>query len=122
MSPFVINFILENILAVGSWSPENVKAELFDFETGTWTITADYPFASGSYVAYYDMVYIPQASAYYVIGGHDGSNLNTIAKFKNGAWNEAGQFNTAREVSFFFCFKITDSILSRIELNGQMAL
>ena len=70
------------------------------------------------------MVYIPQTSVYYVIGGWADGNLNTIAKFKNGAWSEAGQLNTARDVSFcpFLCFKITDSILSGIKLNGQMAL
>ena len=108
-------------------TPDNVKAELYEFGTGVWTTVPDYPF--GSAVAFYDMVYISQTSAYYVIGGQDGFILSTITlskigMFKNGAWSEAGQLNTARRVSFysFFCFIITDLILRLIELNGQMAL
>ena len=68
------------------------------------------------------MVYIPATSAYYVIGGqYDYNKLPTIGMFKNAAWSEAGQLNEARAVSFCsFCFTITDSILSIIELNGQM--
>ena len=52
------------------------------------------------------MIYIPETSANYVIGGVDGwvNELATIAMFRNGAWTEAGQFNRAREVSFCsFC-------------------
>ena len=36
---------------VGSYSPNNVKAELYDFGTGVWEVTEDYPFASG-YLAF----------------------------------------------------------------------
>ena len=121
MSPFkIFFFILDGFLAVGSSRPDNVKAELYDFGTGGWTTVQDYPY--GTYVAYYDMVYVPATSAYYVIGGYDGGSLSQIAKFKNGAWTEVGQLNTAREVSFslFFCFKVTGSILRHIEPNGQM--
>ena len=93
-------FILDDFLAVGSYTPDNVKAEMFDYGTGSWTTVPDYPFASGSGFGYYDMIYVPATSAYYVIGGFDGNNLATIAMFKNGAWSEAGQLNTARHVSF----------------------
>ena len=98
-------------MAVGSYSPYNVKAEVYDFGMDDWTSVQDYPYGVG-FVAYYDMVYVPATSAYYVIGGYDGGSLSQIAKFKNGAWTEVGQLNTAREVSFslFFCFKVTYSI------------
>ena len=72
-----------------------------------WTTVQDYPFTTHSGFGYYGMVYIPATSAYYVIGGYDGwEDLATIAKFKYGAWTEAGQLNTARSVSFslFFVF------------------
>ena len=91
---------------VGSVLPDNVKAEVYDFGMDAWTTVQDYPYAV-DWIAYYDMVYVPATSAYYVIGGYDGgSAISTIAMFKNGAWSEAGQLNTAREVSFslFFVF------------------
>ena len=93
-------------MAVGSRSPNNVKAEVYEFGTGDWTIVQDYPYGA-EYVAYYDMVYIPATSAYYVIGGYNGEFLSTIGMFKNGAWTEVGQLNTARSVSFslFFVFQ-----------------
>ena len=93
-------------MAVGSYSPYNVKAELYDFVTDDWTTVQDYPYGAGS-ITNYGMVYIPATSAYYVIGGNDGGDLSTIGMFKNGAWSEAGQLNTARSVSFcsFFVSK-----------------
>ena len=93
-------------MAVGSYSPYNVKAEVYDFGMDAWTTVQDYPYGDG-YVNSYDMVYIPATSAYYVIGGYDGTRLKTIGMFKNGAWSEAGQLNTARQVSFcsFFVSK-----------------
>ena len=110
-------------MAVGSNSPHHVKAELYDLVTGVWTTVPDYP-SNIATIAYYDMVYVPATSAYYVIGGSEtGWDLFEIAMFQKGAWSEAGQLNTARRVSFcFFSFKITDSILSHIELNGQTGL
>ena len=93
-------FILDGFLAVGSYSPNNVKAEVYEFGMDAWTIVEDYPYAAG-FIVDYDMVYIPATSAYYVIGGNDGGDLSTIGMFKNGAWSEAGQLNTARQVSFF---------------------
>ena len=96
------NLFLDNILAVGSRSPDNVKAELYNFVTGSWAVTEDYPFADGSRISDYDMVYVGAKSAYYVIGGQndDWDRLSTIAMFRNGAWSQAGQLNTARNVSF----------------------
>ena len=92
-------------MAVGSCNPNNVKAELYDFGTGDWTTVRDYP-SDAEYVAYYDMVYVPATSAYYVIGGYSGGFLSTIGMFKNGAWYDAGRLNTGRSVSFslFFVF------------------
>ena len=90
--------------------PNNVKAEIFDFGTGSWTTVEDYPFAS--VVAYYDMVYVPETTAYYVIGGiGDWAELATIAMFKNGAWSEAGQLNTARYVSFCSFFSVSKLLI-----------
>ena len=90
-------------MAVGSYLPHNVKAEIYDFSMDAWTTVQDYPFAA-EYVVENDMVYAPATSAYYVIGGNIGNwstTLLTIAMFKNGAWSEAGQLNTARDVSFY---------------------
>ena len=102
-------FVLDGFLAVGSYSPYNIKAEVYDFGTGDWTTVQDYPYGvSRRYVAFYDMVYIPATSAYYVIGGYDGSDeLSTIGMFNNGAWSKAGQLNEARRVSLcsFFVFQ-----------------
>ena len=104
-------FILDNFLAVGSYDYDNVnyvnnKAELYDFGTGDWTTVQDYPYAAGLIVDY-EMVYVPATSAYYVIGGYDGGDLSTIGMFKNGAWTEVGQLNTARQVSFFCSFFVS---------------
>ena len=94
-------------MAVGFWSPGNVKAEVYDFGMNAWTIVQDYPYGPYGFVYSYDMVYIPATSAYYVIGRYTGGFLSTIGMFKNGAWSEAGQLNTARSVSFslFFVFQ-----------------
>ena len=83
---------------VGSVLPDNVKAEVYDFGMDAWTTVQDYP--SDAEFCCFDMVYVPATSAYYVIGGYDGGDLPTIGMFKNGAWSEAGQLNTARRVSF----------------------
>ena len=66
----------------------------------------DYPYGA-EFFSEYEMVYVPATSAYYVIGGYSGGSLSTIGMFKNGAWSEAGQLNTARGVSFcsFFVFQ-----------------
>ena len=33
------------MLAVGSYYPDNVKSEIYDKQTGTWTDLPDYPYA-----------------------------------------------------------------------------
>ena len=90
-------------MAVGSRLPDNIKAEHYNFGTGSWAVMEDYPFGDGSFIADFDMVYVAAKSAYYVIGGFSSGSLSTIAMFKNGAWSQAGQLNTARYVSFSLC-------------------
>ena len=90
---------LDEFLAVGSYYPNNAKAELYNFGTGSWKTVSDYPFSSKS-VYSYDMLYIPDTSSYLVIGGSDGNGLSQIAKFFNGNWIDAGQLNLPRTVSF----------------------
>ena len=94
--------ILDQFLAVGSYVPNNIKTELFDYGTNGWSTEADYPFGNGEYVAYYDMLYIEELSAYFIIGGRssNSNDLATIAKFANGVWSWAGQLNAMRNVSF----------------------
>ena len=90
---------LDGFLAVGSYSPDNVKAELFNFETGSWTEVADYPFSNGV-ISHYDMLFIPDLSAYFVIGGwNDWGSSATIAMFKEDVWSDVGHLNEARDVS-----------------------
>ena len=88
--------------------------------TGDWTTVQDYPYG-GEFFGDYEMVYVPATSAYYVIGGYDGRGIVAkIGMFKNGVWSGAGQLIKARSVSFcsFLCFKIINSILRIIKLNG----
>ena len=94
-------------MAVGSFFPENVKAEVYDFGTGDWTTVQDYPYGGGFFVSN-AIVYVPATSAYYVVGGKsDGGDLSEIGMFKNGVWSLAGHLNTARSVSFCtFLFQV----------------
>ena len=79
---------------------------MFNFGTDEWTAVEDYPFNSGSYVAYYDMIYSAETSSYLVIGGYgSGGTLSQIARFKNEKWSDVGLLNTPRYVSS--CFKLT---------------
>ena len=89
-------------MAVGSYYPENVNAEKFDFETGSWTTADDYPYSDGVAISYIDMLFIPEMAAYIVIGGvdYDRNAMSTIGMFRNDVWSEAGQLNTARSVIF----------------------
>ena len=89
---------LDGLFAVGSYSPANVKAELFNFGTGAWTTVDDYPFTSSQGVTDFDMIYISETFSYFVIGGKSPS-LSQIAQFKDGAWFDAGHLNSARAVS-----------------------
>ena len=91
-------------MAVGSYSPYNIKAELYSFGTGAWKTVDDYPFGTGKGVYGYEMVFIPKTKSYFVIGGATGSNgknrVSDIAKLTNGKWTLAGKLNSARNVSF----------------------
>ena len=105
-------FLLDGFLAVGSWNPNSAKAEHYNFVTSEWTTVQDYPFCSRS-VAMYVMAYVPDTSAYYVIGGLDSNDLfhdlATIGMLKNDVWSDAGQLKVARHVSLcYLCsFKVT---------------
>ena len=89
-------------MAVGSSNPNNVNAEKFDFETGSWTTADDYPYSDEVAISRYDMLFIPEMAAYIVIGGENSDfyDLATIGMFRNGDWSQAGQLNTARTVNF----------------------
>ena len=101
-------------MAVGSFNPSNVKAEVFDFGTESWTSVNDYPFSFGTSVYDYDMIFMNQLSSYFVIGGHSSAK---IAQFKNGQWSHAGELNSSRSVCFRLFFSIKK--YSRdIALNG----
>ena len=93
-------------MAVGSYRPDSVKAEEFDFETSSWTTVNDYPYSDGGAISYYDMLFIPEMAAYIVIGGEKSNSysLSTIGMFRNGDWSPAGQLNTARSVNFKYIF------------------
>ena len=93
-------------MAVGSFNPGNVKAEEFDFETGSWTTADDYPYSDGVAFSRYDILFIPEMAAYIVIGGVDDDQyaISTIGMFLNDDWSQAGQLNTARSVDFKYFF------------------
>ena len=90
------------MLAVGSRNPDNTKTELYNYDTGRWSRSADYPFGIGPYVYNHDMLFIEELSAYFLIGGRTYRTLATIAKFADGVWSPAGELNSARDVSFSF--------------------
>ena len=86
--------------------PSNVKAEYYDFKLSKWIVVSDYPFASGTDISHYDMIYVPELPAYIVIGGivdieNANTRLATISKFHNGVWKQVGQLNAARSVSIY---------------------
>ena len=119
ISPFYkLSFEFQDeFLAVGSYSPNSFKAELYSFGSDVWTEVSDYPFGVRC-VSFYDMVYIPELPAYIVIGGYDGRNrISNIGKFQNGAWSDVGQLNKARSVSFRSFFYIL-KLLRQFGLNG----
>ena len=64
---------------------------------GQWSTSADYRV----YVFYYDMLFIEELSAFFLIGGHSDITMGTISKFADGLWSPAGQLNTARNVRLF---------------------
>ena len=72
---------------------------MYEFGTGTWKTISDYPY--GEYLNNYDMLYVPDMSSYFVIGGNGESGvLSNIVKLKDGAWSDAGKLKTARYVNF----------------------
>ena len=109
---YLITFTLDEFLAVGSAYPANNKAELYNFGSGTWKTVDDYPFCRGMGCSDYDMLYIPETSSYLVIGGDSSRPISQIARFKDGAWSDAGKLNSARVVSFcsFLLFQTSDPI------------
>ena len=98
-----------------------MKAELFDFGSDEWTNVEDYPNTRAQWICEYDMLYIPELAAYYVIGGADRSPSSAIVKFHDKVWSIVGQLNHPRKVSLASS-KITDLTSSDIELNGQTEL
>merc|ERR1712106_596952 len=87
----------DEFLAVGSYSPDNKKAELYNFGIGKWNTVDDYPFGTNRYMLF-DMLYLPITSTYLVMGGSDSSGyLSQIVTFKNGVWSDVGQLNSPRE-------------------------
>lgn len=88
-------------MAAGSYDPSHAHAEVLDIKTGNWTVVADYPFkGDGNRLSNYPMVYIPDMSAYFVIGGSAQTTvLKTIAKFKNRVWSDAGRLSQGHKVS-----------------------
>ena len=107
--------IQDGFLAVGSWSSYNKKAELYSFDTGTWITADDYPFGSGSGLADYAMLYIPETSSYLVIGGM--ASGSQIAEFKDGAWYDAGRLNSVRGVSFR-SFLVVSKFLIKLQVTS----
>ena len=86
------------------------KSELKVGFLAEWKIFGDYPFTTGPFVAFYDMLFIPETRSYLVIGGYYNSNrLSQIARFQDGIWSDAGKLKSARYVSFrsFFLFFTT---------------
>lgn len=72
---------------------------MYDFATGGWTTVDDYPF--GRNVLYFDIVFIPDITAYIVVGGQIGGQFSDrIDKFQNGIWSNAGKLNSGRNVKF----------------------
>ena len=98
---------------MGSGEPWHKKAELYEFGTSSWLNVDDYPFGR-TWVFDYHMVFIPETSSYYVVGGEDGvafqgaGYLSQIGKFKDAAWSDGGRLNVPRSVSSY------DSFFSRL--------
>ena len=90
-------------MAVGSYAPSHRHAEVLDFRTGNWTVFSDYPYSDGPRITSYATLFIPEASAYFIIGGSNGKiALATVGKFKSGVWSKAGEINKPRSVSFVY--------------------
>ena len=79
---------------------------MYNFGNSLWNTVDDYPFLgpSGDYFFGHRMLYIPEMSSYFVIGGYSRGTVSTVAKFKDGTWSDAGNLNKARYVGFAHFF------------------
>ena len=93
---------------------------MYAFGTKAWTEVKDYPYGCGydkeKRISDYEMIYIPEASSYFVIGGTCGYDpaigevqiFSRVARFgvsgsppfARGTWYDAGHLNKERQVSF----------------------
>ena len=75
-------------MAVGSSGQYNVKAELYNFENGSWKTVDDYPYSIGGAFYSYEMVFLPETKSFFAIGGATRGNAKDlvphIAKLTNG--------------------------------------
>ena len=95
---FKIN-ILAQIIAVGSVNPDNLKTEIYDDETGTWTSFADYPYAGFPYNSFYLYSSVYNSGAFYFFGGAADFATKKIARFDEVShlWSLAGSLKGVRD-------------------------
>merc|ERR1711935_313614 len=89
-----IGVMNETLLAVGSVSPNNVKAEMMWSKRSTWYSIDDYPFGE-----YYicNAPIISFKNAFFVFGGYvDDSASSTIAKYDDSTWRKVGNMKHSR--------------------------
>ena len=81
-------------MSVGSYSPNNAKAEILNITSGDWFQVADYPYAD--YIYNYVMVYYNDG--FLIFGGFPGAHKSTIARFDVGTttWSKIGDLNAGR--------------------------
>lgn len=85
------------MLVVGSKTPPSKNGEVFTFAEG-WSDTLEYPYVDAS-ISYHQTVYVPDHSAFYIIGGYSSSDfmaVATIGMLKEGTWSSAGSLLKAR--------------------------
>ena len=80
------------LVAVGSYSPSNKKAE--KLENGSWSVIEDAPVDWKLY--YYAVTF--DADNFYYFGGRDNSDLSSILRLSAASWNwsNVGNLNSAR--------------------------
>ena len=85
------------MFAVGSYTPNNVKAEIYQFETGQWTEVADYPFDDDQ-IAYAPVVH--SNNGFIVFGGVISTTDygRIVARFdmETREWSQVGALNNGR--------------------------
>ena len=86
------------LVAVGSFSPSNKKAE--KFENGTWSVIEDAPV--NKRLSYYAVVF--DTENFYYFGGYDSSGVNSgvissILRLSAASWtwSNVGNLNSARD-------------------------